>query len=39
MLEFLMQGLLFLLSAFIILTIISLVRVGLEALREWNENR
>ncbi len=34
MLEFVMQGFLFLLSAFIILMIISLIKLGLEFLKE-----
>jgi len=39
MLEFVMQGFLFLLSAFIILTVISLIKLGAEFFKEWNENR
>ena len=39
MIEFLMQGLLFFIILFFILTLISLIKLGLKALHQWNEER
>ena len=37
--EFFARGLLFFLMAFMFLMVLSLIRVGLQALNKWNEER
>ena len=39
LLRFIVQGVLFFIIAFMFLMVITLIKVGLEALKEWNERR